>query len=62
MAYRRYSTDYVAAENEARKAKRGMWRGTFCQTVGVVGIVAAAANAGTFIKRLISRHFPYAGC
>ena len=21
--------DYVAAENEARKAKRGMWRGTF---------------------------------
>ena len=21
--------DYVAAEGEARKAKRGMWRGTF---------------------------------
>ena len=29
LAYRRYSTDYVAAENEARKARRGMWRGTF---------------------------------
>jgi len=29
LAYRRYSMDYVAAENEARKAKRGMWRGTF---------------------------------
>ena len=29
MAYRRYSKDYVDAENEARKAKRGMWRGTF---------------------------------
>ena len=29
LAYRRYSKDYVAAENEARKAKRGMWRGTF---------------------------------
>jgi endonuclease YncB( thermonuclease family) len=29
VAYRRYSRDYVAAENEARKARRGMWRGTF---------------------------------
>jgi len=29
LAYRRYSTDYVAAEAEARKAGRGMWRGTF---------------------------------
>jgi endonuclease YncB( thermonuclease family) len=29
VAYRRYSKDYVAAEDEARKAKRGMWRGTF---------------------------------
>jgi endonuclease YncB( thermonuclease family) len=29
LAYRRYSTDYVAAEDEARKARRGMSRGTF---------------------------------
>jgi endonuclease YncB( thermonuclease family) len=29
LAYRRYSMDYVAAEDEARKARRGMWRGTF---------------------------------
>jgi endonuclease YncB( thermonuclease family) len=29
LAYRRYSMDYVDAENKARKAKRGMWRGTF---------------------------------
>ena len=29
LAYRRYSTDYVDAEDEARKAKRGMWRGSF---------------------------------
>ena len=29
LAYRRYSTDYVDAEKQARKAKRGMWRGTF---------------------------------
>ena len=28
-AYRRYSTDYVDAEDEARKARRGLWRGTF---------------------------------
>jgi len=29
LAYRQYSMDYVDAEKEARKAKRGMWRGTF---------------------------------
>ena len=29
VAYRQYSTDYVEAEDEARKARRGMWRGTF---------------------------------
>jgi endonuclease YncB( thermonuclease family) len=29
LAYRRYSTDYVDAEDEARNARRGMWRGTF---------------------------------
>ena len=29
LAYRRYSHDYVAAEDEARAAGRGMWAGTF---------------------------------
>ena len=29
VAYRQYSTDHVDAEDQARKAKRGMWRGTF---------------------------------
>lgn len=29
LAYRRYSQDYVAAEDEARSAGRGMWVGTF---------------------------------
>jgi endonuclease YncB( thermonuclease family) len=29
LAYWRYSTDYVNAEDEARKAMRGMWRGSF---------------------------------
>ncbi|HZA65683.1 MAG TPA: hypothetical protein VE592_01970 [Geminicoccaceae bacterium] len=29
LAYRRYSRDYVAAEDEARVAGRGMWAGTF---------------------------------
>ena len=29
LAYHQYSTDYVDAEDEARKAKRGMWRGSF---------------------------------
>jgi len=29
VAYRRYSTDYVSAENMARSANRGIWAGTF---------------------------------
>ena len=29
IAYRRYSTDYVAQEGQARAAKRGVWAGTF---------------------------------
>lgn len=29
LAYRRYSEDYVSAENEAQEAKRGMWAGEF---------------------------------
>jgi hypothetical protein len=42
--YRRYSTDYVAAET--RKAKRRMWRGHLREILGVAGIVTAVANAG----------------
>ena len=29
LAYREYSLDYVAAEDQAREASRGMWAGTF---------------------------------
>jgi endonuclease YncB( thermonuclease family) len=29
LAYRRYSLDYVAAQDKAREARRGMWAGTF---------------------------------
>lgn len=29
VAFRRYSTDYVALEDEARQAHRGMWAGSF---------------------------------
>lgn len=29
VAFRRYSSDYVAAENSAKAAKRGMWAGSF---------------------------------
>lgn len=29
VAFRRYSTDYVSAEDSARAAKRGIWSGTF---------------------------------
>jgi endonuclease YncB( thermonuclease family) len=29
LAYRRYSTDYVAAEAGAREDRRGLWAGEF---------------------------------
>ena len=29
LAYRRYSNDYISAEEEAQAAKRGMWAGEF---------------------------------
>ena len=29
IAYRRYSTEYVGAENRARRARRGIWSGSF---------------------------------
>jgi endonuclease YncB( thermonuclease family) len=29
LAYRYFSTDYVEVEDEARKAERGLWRGSF---------------------------------
>ena len=29
VAYRRYSTEYIGAEDDARNAKRGLWAGTF---------------------------------
>ncbi|WP_281023647.1 thermonuclease family protein [Minwuia sp. IMCC4030] len=29
LAYRRYSTDYIAAENEAQQAGLGIWQGRF---------------------------------
>ena len=31
LAYRRYSKDYVDDEEEARKAKRGIWQGKFVE-------------------------------
>lgn len=29
VAYRKYSSDYISAEQEARTAARGLWRGAF---------------------------------
>lgn len=29
LAFRRYSTDYVSAEETARNNRRGLWAGTF---------------------------------
>jgi Staphylococcal nuclease homologue len=44
LAYRRYSADYVDAEAEARKAERGMWRGTFVRPLGVARNGTAATR------------------
>jgi hypothetical protein len=44
VVYRRYSTDH--AEDEARKARRGMWRGPF-----VARMVATATLAGSLGSR-----------
>ncbi len=31
LAYRKFSQDYIEAEQDARRFKRGMWRGTFVE-------------------------------
>jgi len=54
LAYRRYSTGYVAAEDEAHKAKRGMWRGSF-----VKPWVWRASSQGT--QAPLSRVVPMSG-
>jgi endonuclease YncB( thermonuclease family) len=48
-----YSTDYVDAEDEARKAKRGMWRGSFMKPW-----VWRASSQGT---QALSRVVPMSG-
>ena len=53
LAYRRYSTDYIGAEEEAREAKRGMWRGSF-----VKPWVWRASSQGT---QAASRIIPMSG-
>ena len=37
LAYRQYSEDYVDEEDDARRAKRGMWAGEFTATAGTIG-------------------------
>jgi hypothetical protein len=44
LAYRRYSKDYVAAEDEAN---RRMWRDIFVKPLGVARIVTASGHRGT---------------
>jgi hypothetical protein len=46
VAYRRYSTDYVAAEDEARKARRADVAGHLRETLGVARNSTAAAPTG----------------
>ena len=51
LAYRRYSTDYVDAEKAARKAKRGLWRGTFSNPWDWRAASAQRALASDFGQR-----------
>lgn len=46
LAYRRYSKDYIDAESEARKAKRGIWRGRFEKPWVWRAVVRRADNQG----------------
>jgi endonuclease YncB( thermonuclease family) len=52
LAYRRDLKDYVDAENEAHKAKRGMWRGTFVKPCGVARSVIAVGDTGVAASAL----------
>jgi endonuclease YncB( thermonuclease family) len=51
LAYRRYSKDYVDAEDEARKARRGMWRGSFVKPWVWRASSPPRGHAGTFDDR-----------
>lgn len=47
LAYRRYSTDYVDAEDEARRARRGIWQGKFVKPwEWRIAAARAGASAG----------------
>lgn len=45
VAFRRYSSDYVAAENSAKAARRGMWAGSFEMPADIRA--AAAGHPGS---------------
>lgn len=44
VAFRRYSTDYVSAEDAARAAKRGVWSGTFVMPSEVRAVARKTAQ------------------
>jgi Staphylococcal nuclease homologue len=51
LAYRRYSTDYLDAEEEARKGTARDVAGSFRETLGVARILTGPARADIFLGR-----------
>jgi len=51
LAYRQFSRDYVDAETNARKAKRGMWRGHF-EKPWVWRAAVASVGGGVMANRV----------
>jgi len=54
VAFRRYSTDYVWAEDAARNAKRGLWSGTFVMPSEVRTTARKAAGPRQVQRRGVS--------
>jgi endonuclease YncB( thermonuclease family) len=51
IAFRKYSTDFVSAEDTARNAKRGLWSGTFVMPSEVRAVAREAAQPRQLQRR-----------
>jgi endonuclease YncB( thermonuclease family) len=59
MAFRRYSTDYVSAEESAKANRRGLWAGTFTKPSEYrSGTTSRVARSGSTQKRRPPRASP----
>lgn len=56
VAFRKYSTDYVSAEDGARTNKRGMWAGTFVMPAEVRAVKRHASDPPSRTSKSAPRH------